>query len=89
MELLGKYFLSFMHPEDLEQNWNILDAVVRSGSAQITLTFRLRHKDGHYSWFESTVRIIRDERTRRVREYLCISRDITARKQEGKESGGD
>jgi PAS domain S-box-containing protein len=89
IELLGKYLLSFMHPEDLELNWNILEAVVRSGSAQITLTFRLRHKDGHYSRFESTVRIIRDEKTGRVREYLCISRDITARKQEGKESGGD
>jgi PAS domain S-box-containing protein len=80
IELLGKYLLTFMHPEDLEQCWNTLDAVVRSGSAQITLTFRLRHKDGHYSWFESTVRIIRDEKTPRVREYLSISRDITARK---------
>ena len=80
MELLGKYLLALIHPEDLEQSWNTLDAIVRSGSAQLTLTFRLRHKDGHYSWFESTVRIIRDEKTGRVREYLCISRDITARK---------
>ena len=68
IELLGKYLLTLIHPEDLEQSWNTLDAVVRSGSAQITLTFRLRHKDGHYSRFESTVRIIRDEKTGRVRE---------------------
>ncbi|MDD1680745.1 MAG: PAS domain S-box protein [Methanoregula sp.] len=88
IELLGKYLLSLIHPEDLEQSWNTLDTVVRSGSAQLTLTFRLRHKDGHYSWFESTVRIIRDEKTGRVREYLCISRDITARKSAGKDAGG-
>jgi PAS domain S-box-containing protein len=89
IELLGKYLLSLIHPEDLEQSWNTLDAVARSGSVQLTLTFRLRHKDGHYSWFESTVRIIRDEKTGRVREYLCISRDITARKSAGKDNAGD
>lgn len=89
IELLGKYLLSLIHPDDLEQSWNILDAVVRSGSAQLTLTFRLRHKDGHYSWFESTVRIIRDEKTGRVREYLCISRDITARNSSRKDTAGD
>jgi PAS domain S-box-containing protein len=89
IELLGKYLLSLIHPDDLEQSWNTLDAVVRSGSAQLTLTFRLRHKDGHYSWFESTVRIIRDEKTGRVREYLCISRDITARKSSGTDTAGE
>jgi PAS domain S-box-containing protein len=88
VELLGKYLLSYMHPEDLESGWNTLDAVVRSGSAQLTLTSRLRHREGHYAWFESTVRIIRDEKTRRVREYLCISRDITARKSAEEKSSG-
>ena len=89
IELLGKYLLSLIHPDDLEQSWNTLDAVARSGSVQLTLTFRLRHKDGHYSWFESTVRIIRDEKTGRVREYLCISRDITARKSSGTDTAGE
>ena len=89
IELLGKYLLSLIHPDDLEQSWNTLDAVVRSGSAQLTLTFRLRHKDGHYSWFESTVRIIRDEKTGRVREYLCISRDITARTSSKRDPAGE
>jgi PAS domain S-box-containing protein len=89
IELLGKYLLSLIHPDDLEQSWNTLDAVARSGSVQLTLTFRLRHKDGHYSWFESTVRIIRDEKTGRVREYLCISRDITGRTSSGKDTAGD
>lgn len=88
IELLGKYLLSLIHPEDLEQSWNTLDAVARSGAVQLTLTFRLRHKDGHYSWFESTVRIIRDEKTGWVREYLCISRDITARKTTRTGTGG-
>ena len=36
MELLGKYLLALVHPDDLEQSWNTLDAVVRSGSAQVT-----------------------------------------------------
>lgn len=83
MDIMGKNLLSFVHPDDLTPGWEFLDASMRQGLQQLTLTTRLRHKDGRYVAFESTVRVIRDEKTGRVREYLCISRDITARKPAG------
>ena len=89
VELLGKNLLSFMHPEDRERGWKTMEGVVRSGSAQLTFISRLRCKDGHFASFESTVRIIRDEKTGRVREYLCISRDITGRKTNGDDTCGE
>jgi PAS domain S-box-containing protein len=82
-ELVGKNLLSFAHPDDLAGGWELLDTNVRQGTLQLTYTSRLLHKDGRYIPFESTVRIIRDEKSGRVREYLSISRDITARKPDG------
>jgi PAS domain S-box-containing protein len=89
MEVLGKSVLGMVHPDDLGMVRNDLVAIVRTGSSHVTSTFRFRHKDGRYLWFESTTKVIRDEKTGQIREFLSISRDITERKQGGKESGGD
>jgi PAS domain S-box-containing protein len=43
-------------------------------------TAKVRHKDGHYLWFETTVKIVRDEHGR-IETVLGIGRDITACKQ--------
>jgi PAS domain S-box-containing protein len=64
-------------------------AIAQNGSSHATSTFRFRHKHGHYLWFESMTKIIRDEKTGQVLEFLSISRDITARKQSAEETGGD
>jgi len=88
VEMVGKNLLSFVHPDDLSPGWDLLDASVRKGSLQLTVTTRLRHRDGRFSPFESTIRVIRDEKTGRVREYLCISRDITTRKPYGDRQSG-
>jgi PAS domain S-box-containing protein len=83
MELQGKNLLGFIHPDDLTPTWDALDGSVREGCLQLTLSFRILHKDGRFLPFESTVRVIRDEKSGHVREYLCISRDISARKPGG------
>jgi PAS domain S-box-containing protein len=87
MEVLGKPVLAMVHPDDLGMIQNDLGAIIRNGLSHITSTFRFRHKDGRYLWFESTTKIIRDEKTGQVREFLSISRDITARKSSEKVSG--
>jgi PAS domain-containing protein len=46
-----------------------------SGLDTITSSFRFRHKDGHYLWFESTTRIVRDA-AGQIQEFLNISRNI-------------
>lgn len=88
MEVVGRSLLAMVHPDDLGKIPRDLAAIAQNGVGNIPLTFRLRHRDGHYRWFETMTKIIRDEKTGQVREFLSISRDITARKQSGKESGG-
>jgi len=84
-EVLGKPVLAMVHPDDLGMVQRDLMKITQSGSDRVTSTFRFRHKQGHYLWFESTTKIIRDEKTGQVREFLSISRDITARKSAGQE----
>ncbi len=80
IEVLGKPVLAMVHPDDLGMVRRDIMAIARNGSNHITSTFRFRHKDGRYLWFESTTKVIRDEKTGQIREFLSISRDITARK---------
>lgn len=46
-----------------------------------TMTYRIRHRDGHYLWFETACRAIRETYTGAVVEVVAVSRDITARVQ--------
>jgi PAS domain S-box-containing protein len=87
MDVVGTSLLAMVHPDDLGKIPRDLAAVNQNGASNIPLTFRLRHQDGHYLWFETMTKIIRDEKTGQVREFLSISRDITARKEYGKETG--
>jgi PAS domain S-box-containing protein len=80
IEVLGKPVLALVHPDDIGRIRNDLMAIVQNGSSHVTSTFRFRHRNGHYLWFESTTKIIRDEKTGQIREFLSISRDITVRK---------
>jgi len=78
-DVLGKPVLSMIHPDDLPGVVKDIAAIRGSGQDTVTSTFRFRHKDGRYLWFESTTRIIRDA-SGQVKEFLNISRDITDRK---------
>jgi len=77
-EVLGKSVLELVHPDDLPGVMKDLAEIHRSGKEIVTSTFRFRHKGGHYLWFESTTRIVRDG-SGNVKEFLSISRDITGR----------
>ena len=77
-EILGRSVLEIMHPDDIPALKKSIAEIRSSGQETITSTIRFRHKDGHYIWFESTTRIVRDGRGR-VKEFLSISRDITRR----------
>ena len=46
-----------------------------------TMTYRVRHRDGHYLWFETASHAIRETYTGAVVEVVSVSRDITARVQ--------
>jgi len=79
-ELLGRKAFDFMHPDDVDQVMSITQQVVVQGSSE-TAQYRHLTKDGHYIWVECTGRVIKDPRTGKMSDIICVVRDITERKQ--------
>lgn len=51
----GRYLNEFLHPDDVARVTDAHRRVV-AGDGLITVTYRIRHLDGHYVWFETTSR---------------------------------
>lgn len=78
-QLRGRPVRELLHPDDLGQMRAAAGALERQGYH--TLSYRLRHSDGHYLWFETACRAIRETYTGAVVEIVCVSRDVSARVQ--------
>jgi PAS domain S-box-containing protein len=78
-EVLGRAMLELIHPEDLERVKRELVAIPMQGINTKISVFRFRHRDGRYLLFETTTKIIRDEKTGLILEFLNVSRDISGR----------
>ncbi|CAM4440626.1 PAS domain S-box-containing protein [Paenibacillus endophyticus] len=72
-ELIGKTNFELYHPDDFE--------MLKSSplSDPDVLTYRVRHQDGRYLWFETTYKAVKDE-SGNVQKLIGIGRDITNRK---------
>jgi PAS domain S-box-containing protein len=79
-ELIGHLPSDYFHPDDLETIAKAHSQVLAL-PVTYTLSYRIRHKDGNYIWFETTSRTIRDPETGSVQEIIGVSRDISVRKQ--------
>ncbi len=77
-ELIGRNIYKLLHYDDMGKFKKILTRRKEVSNYQ-TVTYRIRRKEGDYRWFESNVRIIRDEETKLTREIQSASRDITDR----------
>lgn len=75
-DLLGFSCLDFIHPEDIEQIVNILQNGKNDNKVKTEL--RIRHKDGHWLWFEWRSHTILDMNG--GKKWFTITRDITNRK---------
>jgi PAS domain S-box-containing protein len=86
-ELVGRNGRELLHPEDLGEL--VKNYPINAELPDIyTVTYRTRHKYGHYIWLETTVRAIRvgvarrgHRQTQEILEMQASSRDITERKQ--------
>ena len=79
-QLRGQLVETLFHPEDRAQlPARSRDALEVDGYH--TMTYRVRHRDGHYLWFETASHAIRETYTGAVVEVVSVSRDITARVQ--------
>ncbi|MCC3405457.1 MAG: response regulator [Microcoleus sp. PH2017_10_PVI_O_A] len=79
-ELIGRLPNDYFHPDDLETVAKAHSKVLAL-PVTYTVSYRIRHKDGKYIWFETTSRTIRDPETGGVQEIIGVSRDISVRKQ--------
>lgn len=78
-ELVGVSAYNLIHPDDIatiqEYHRQTLE-----GHYVHTFEYRIRRKTGEYIWFETTGKMIEDGYSS-LQQIVCVSRDITARKQ--------
>ena len=79
IELMGKEFLSQIHPDDYLTVEKFLDQVMQNG-LPCYFEFRWRKPDASYMWMETMANAITDE-AGRVTGAVLVGRDLTARKE--------
>ncbi|GGO08970.1 PAS domain S-box protein [Saccharibacillus kuerlensis] len=79
-ELIGRSAYEFFHPDDVVLVTNYLQEILSTEGAY-TVSYRIRAKDGHYVWIESTGRFSYNDETGEIEEIIAVSRDITERKE--------
>lgn len=79
-QLRGEPMSELFHPQEREQLIERFQRALEQ-DGYLTLTYRIRHQAGHYLWFETASRAIRETYTGSVVEVISVSRDITARIQ--------
>jgi PAS domain S-box-containing protein len=77
-ELLGTSLVDLVHPDDVVDLVGAEDGQL-GDAAPGELTFRVRHREGHWVWVESTQSSLRGPRGE-VREIQMVTRDITERR---------
>lgn len=71
-EVIGQNNDAYFHPQDLER---ISQMDLTKGNL---LTIRVRHKNGHYLWFETTYKVF--GHPEQGQQILSIGRDVSERK---------
>jgi PAS domain S-box-containing protein len=75
-EIIGRTRPEFYHTEDAYE----MTELGKLYSDSEVYTRRVRHKDGHYLWIESSFQVMRNS-SGEVEQVLTIGRDITERKK--------
>jgi PAS domain S-box-containing protein len=79
-ELTGRLFALILHPEDEPEVMRSFDSVCR-GEGDLTLEYRIRHRDGHWVWIEALMSLAHGAESTDDGPYVVIIvRDIGRRK---------
>lgn len=78
-ELLNKSVYTHIHPDDIPWMQLLSRAVIEQKGSLPALTYRLRHKDGHYLWLETDSRTIYGP-DGKMDEFISSTRNVTQRK---------
>lgn len=79
-EMLGQHRFSYIHPDGLPMIKQLHQSAIENPGPMPIVSYRFRHKDGHYVWVESACRAVVSETTGQVEEFVYTSRDITERR---------
>src|SRR6266850_3686420 len=77
-ELVGRNCLELIHPEDRDHSSRALREALYKPAGPLQWDARVRHKDGNYSWVESTVSNLLSESE--VQAMVVHQRDIESRR---------
>ncbi len=76
-EMRGQILDQFVHPDDGDRLWAEV-AIAVAGDKANPVTYRVRHRQGHYLWFETLIRAITNG-AGQVVQLQTTSRDVTDR----------
>lgn len=77
-DLIGTNIYQFLHPEDIESVRQAHRAVIECPEP-MTAAYRIRHKEGHYVWLETSAKRTENPEKFGAAEITCVSRDVTQR----------
>jgi PAS domain S-box-containing protein len=73
--------IEMLMPEDALASRVFIEHLTEHPEEHITTTGRVRHRDGHYVWVESVVKMALDHNTGRYTGFVSVSRDVDDRKR--------
>ncbi|TVQ11494.1 MAG: response regulator [Bacteroidetes bacterium] len=79
-ELTGRSAYQLIHSDDVENIRKNHILLLENRTNSFIESYRIRKKDGTYIWFETNNQVIYNQNTNLVQEIVCVSRDITERK---------
>jgi len=74
----GAAFLSILHPDDLAEYQNALEAHVSGTSSLIEAEIRLRRKDGGWSWIKTVGKVVERGPDSSPTRIIGVHRDVTS-----------
>ncbi len=77
-ELEGHLIYDFIEPDQLGMV-QLEHRKILTETEPVTVTYKFRHKDGHYVWLESATRVYSPRETGDIERILSISRDVSDR----------
>lgn len=78
-EMVGTSAYNYLHPDDLVMMQRLMKQSESTGIIP-AVSYRYRHKNGTYVWFESNSRYIFDKEGN-ITEIIAVGREITERKE--------
>lgn len=79
-EVLGSFIFDSIHPDDVEEAFNILSQAYTQARLPGLFALRYQHADGRYLWMECSSKLLTDS-TGQFAGAVLSSRDVTQRKE--------